>query len=58
MAHVFLSDNVDGGRTLAAATYTNTTSMTVESCVGFCNSQNYIFAGIEYAQECCKPSFP
>lgn len=28
--------------------------MTVESCVAFCSGQNYIYAGVEYAQECCK----
>jgi hypothetical protein len=28
--------------------------MTVENCVNFCNGQNYIYAGVEYAQECCK----
>jgi hypothetical protein len=31
--------------------------MTVESCVSFCNSQNYIYAGVEYAQECCECAF-
>ena len=28
--------------------------MTVENCVGFCNKQNYIYAGVEYGQGCCK----
>ena len=28
--------------------------MTVESCVNFCNGKKYIYAGVEYAQECCK----
>jgi hypothetical protein len=32
--------------------------MTVESCVNFCNNQKYIYAGVEYAQECCKYAFP
>jgi hypothetical protein len=31
--------------------------MTVESCVNFCNGQNYIYAGVEFAQECCKCPF-
>jgi hypothetical protein len=48
-----IRDNV-GGRTLTSAAYTDTANMTVESCVNFCNGQNYIYAGIEYAQECCK----
>jgi len=44
-------DNV-GGKTLTSASYTDTVNMTVESCVNFCNNQNYIYAGVEYAQEC------
>jgi hypothetical protein len=48
-----IRDNV-GGRTLTSASYTDAVNMTVESCVNFCNGQNYIYAGIEYAQECCK----
>ncbi|EMD36066.1 hypothetical protein CERSUDRAFT_115979 [Gelatoporia subvermispora B] len=41
-----------GARTLTGPTFTNTTSMTVESCVDFCNDQSFIFAGVEFAQEC------
>ncbi|KAJ8496398.1 hypothetical protein ONZ51_g1161 [Trametes cubensis] len=41
-----------GARSLGGATYTNTTGMTVESCVSFCSSQDFNFAGLEYAQEC------
>lgn len=37
-------------RTLAAATYDNTTGMTVESCISFCISGGYIYAGLEYSQ--------
>jgi len=44
-------DNV-GGRTLTSASYTDPVNMTVENCVNFCNGQNYIYAGVEYAQEC------
>jgi len=43
-----------GARTLTSAAYTDTVNMTVENCVNFCNGQNYIYAGVEYAQECCK----
>ncbi|KAH8988288.1 copper radical oxidase [Lactarius hatsudake] len=46
------SDNVDGGRALTSGGYVDATGMTVESCVNFCNGQNFIYAGIEYAQEC------
>ena len=31
--------------------------MTVENCVNFCNGQHFIFAGVEFAQECCKCTF-
>ncbi|KAH9946755.1 hypothetical protein B0H21DRAFT_388973 [Amylocystis lapponica] len=45
------TDNT-ASRTLTGAYYTSTTNMTVESCVDYCNSQSYIYAGVEYAQEC------
>ncbi|KAI0641646.1 hypothetical protein C8Q79DRAFT_918971 [Trametes meyenii] len=41
-----------GARSLGDATFTNTTGMTVESCVTFCASQSFNFAGLEFAQEC------
>jgi len=31
--------------------------MTVENCVNFCNGQGFIYAGVEFAQECCKSCF-
>jgi hypothetical protein len=40
-------------RTLSGASYANITGMTAETCVNFCSSQYYIYAGNEYAQECC-----
>ncbi|KAH9172526.1 copper radical oxidase [Lactarius sanguifluus] len=46
------SDNVDGGRALTSGGYVDATGMTVESCVNFCSGQGFIYAGIEYAQEC------
>ncbi|KAI0364868.1 galactose oxidase [Pilatotrama ljubarskyi] len=42
----------EGARSLGDATFTNTTGMTVESCVSFCSSQSFNFAGLEFAQEC------
>ncbi|KAL4076636.1 glyoxal oxidase [Scleroderma yunnanense] len=47
------TDNT-GSRTLSSASYTDTTDMTVESCISFCStgSNSYIYAGVEYAQEC------
>jgi len=51
----FSSDNVGGVRTLSAAAYTDTANMTIESCINFCStgSNAYVYAGVEYAQECC-----
>ncbi|KAL8714368.1 MAG: hypothetical protein Q9220_001701 [cf. Caloplaca sp. 1 TL-2023] len=40
------------GRLLTGATYTNTTGMTVESCVNFCAASGASYAGLEFAQEC------
>jgi len=38
-------------RTLAAASFTNST-MTVESCLSFCASGGFSFAGVEFSSEC------
>lgn len=46
-------DNV-AARTLTSVGYTDTKNMTVENCVDFCNTQNFVYAGVEYGQECCK----
>lgn len=43
-----------GPRTLAQNGYTNTTLMTTESCIAFCDNLGYIYAGTEYSSECCK----
>jgi hypothetical protein len=47
-----LSDN-PAARTLSAASFVNSTSMTIEACIGFCSSKSYIYSGVEYSQECC-----
>lgn len=49
------SDNVNS-RTFSSASYANATGMTVESCINFCStgSNSYIYAGVEYADECCE----
>ena len=44
----------DVGRTINSAAYTSNTAMTVESCVAYCTSNGYQYAGVEYYQECCK----
>ncbi|KAF4622575.1 hypothetical protein D9613_009394 [Agrocybe pediades] len=45
-------DNVNGaGRTLQSAT-TSSPTMTIETCINFCNGQGFFFAGVEFADEC------
>lgn len=51
---LFESDGNSGGRTLDSATFTNTTGMTQEACISFCIQQDFVYAGVEFAQECCK----
>lgn len=41
-------------RTLSAKSFTDTTGMTIEACITFCSNANYVYAGTEYSQECCK----
>lgn len=43
----------DVGRTLTGGGYTDNVAMTDESCINYCNSGGFIYAGTEYAQECC-----
>ena len=44
-------DNVSG-RALTGSSYTDTVNMTVENCVSFCDGKDFIYAGLEYYQEC------
>ena len=44
----------NGPRTLTSDGYADAAGMTVESCVNFCNNKNFIYAGVEYGQECCR----
>lgn len=50
-AHCVCRDNVQG-RALTAAAYTSTTDMTVQSCISYCDGLGYIYAGVEWYQEC------
>ena len=48
-------------RLLSGPTYTNSTGMTVESCVSYCTaaSPTQAYAGVEYGEECyCGSSLP
>ncbi|KZF19119.1 WSC-domain-containing protein [Xylona heveae TC161] len=40
------------GRALVSNSYVDTTGMTVESCIAFCQKSNYPYAGVEWSQEC------
>jgi hypothetical protein len=51
-----IRDNV-AARTLTSIGYTDTKNMTVENCVNYCNTQNFVYAGVEFGQECCKWCF-
>jgi hypothetical protein len=46
-----------GPRTLDAASYTNNTGMTDETCISYCNTLGYIYAGTEYASQCCRSTW-
>ncbi|KAF7327564.1 Copper radical oxidase [Mycena kentingensis (nom. inval.)] len=45
-----------GTRTLTGATTTDPGNMTVENCIAFCDAKDFIFAGVEFRQECCEIS--
>ena len=54
-------NEASNGRLLTGPAYTNTSGMTVESCVAFCkaSSPSQAYAGVEYGQECyCGSSLP
>lgn len=42
-------DNVSGGRTLSGDSYTSGTNMTSENCIAYCSTNNFVYAGTEYA---------
>lgn len=44
----------DVGRTLTQGGYYDTVAMTDESCISYCSSLGYIYAGTEYSTECCE----
>jgi len=41
-------------RAFGAVIYVKITSMINELCIGFCDQDNYSYAGSEYSQECCE----
>lgn len=58
LSFLFSSDNVGNVRTIGSASYTDNAAMTDESCITYCTNKGYIYAGTEYASECCEPSTP
>jgi hypothetical protein len=49
--------NRDVGRTLSGGGYDDNAAMTIESCINYCNSAGFIYAGTEYTDECCMLHF-
>ncbi|KAK1834732.1 putative fungistatic metabolite [Podospora conica] len=43
---------IDVGRTIGAAGYASATAMTIQSCVSFCETRGFAYAGVEYSTEC------
>ncbi|KAF8525138.1 copper radical oxidase [Hysterangium stoloniferum] len=41
-----------GGRTLQGSSFADTVHMTQESCTTFCDAGHWVFAGVEFGQEC------
>lgn len=65
-SRLHLSDD-PGTRTLSSAVYIDYNAMTIESCIDFCSGDvnkypdqpdSYIYAGVEYSQECCEFPVP
>ncbi|KAJ3544200.1 hypothetical protein NMY22_g2863 [Coprinellus aureogranulatus] len=55
-----VTDNVDGVRTLTGPHFSSGDSMTIQTCITFCDAQNFVFAGVQASGECCEnlaPSF-
>ncbi|KAJ7659270.1 copper radical oxidase [Mycena polygramma] len=50
------TDNT-AARTLTGASTTDLVNMTVENCIGFCEGKQFIFAGLEFMQECYCDNF-
>ncbi|KAJ7025972.1 galactose oxidase [Mycena alexandri] len=44
-------------RTLSASSTTDGVNMTVENCIAFCDSNQFVFAGVEFMQECYCDDF-
>jgi hypothetical protein len=41
-------------RTLSGSSYSDTSAMTIESCINYCNNGKFAYAGMEYSSQCCK----
>ncbi|KAJ7592059.1 WSC domain-containing protein [Mycena floridula] len=44
--------DISTSRTLAATTFTDPANLTIESCIAFCSSSDYLYSGVEFGQEC------
>ena len=36
------------------SSFTDSTGMTIEICVNYCNNLHHIFAGLENGEDCCE----
>ncbi len=57
MPYRTISDDM-GSRTLKGPVYYSGNAMTASACINFCNAQGFVYAGTEYAGECCEYPFP
>ncbi|KAK0190079.1 glyoxal oxidase N-terminus-domain-containing protein [Armillaria mellea] len=48
----FAPSDTQGTRTLSLSSYTSGDNMTVPNCIDFCGDGGFIYAGVEYSQEC------
>ncbi|KAF7441300.1 WSC domain-containing protein 2 [Pleurotus ostreatus] len=49
---VYHQKDISTSRTLAAVTTIDTKNLTIESCIAICDNAGFIFAGVEFGQEC------
>jgi hypothetical protein len=51
-SYVGCSLDMESTRALGGPSYSSSSQMTIESCTAYCQSQNYLYAGLEYSTQC------
>jgi hypothetical protein len=51
-SYVGCSFDMASTRALGGPSYASTSGMTIETCTAYCQSQNYLYAGLEYSTQC------